>query len=135
MKSNLEAHANEVISAEDTRWINLQEKAPEPGRIFRLRIPYESREIVPANKTMKPPMLICFATDSGDIYTFNFSIGEYYPLQMVKEELAKKRLMTFYDDAAVYAYLKDGLVKSIPGHLKIISEMEAILKDERHKSG
>lgn len=122
MKSNIEAHADEVTKIDKSAFTLLSNDPPRAGKLFRLLMPHEEGSA--------ETIFIGFAGAAGDIYAFNFGVGGYLPLEMIMEELQKKQGIIFQKDKISYAYLKEALVKSIPGHLQIISEMEAILKDE-----
>ena len=111
MKSRIDAHA---ITNMDDIWINLQAKAPDPGRLIRMKVTDTN-------------LFIGFSDKNHNVYAFNFQTGTYFPLDMIVEELQKKQNIEINKSQIVYANLKDALVNSIPGYLRIISEMEAII--------
>lgn len=111
MKANIKG--KQIFDMNDI-WTSLLEKAPDPGRLFRMKVTARN-------------MFIGFADEKKNVYAFNFATGGYFPLEVIIEELQSKQEITIDKAKIEYAHLKDNLVNSIPGHLRLISEMEAIL--------
>lgn len=117
MQSNIKNHPIEDPS---TIWKSVLAKFPDDGRLAKFKL---------VDSSKKEHFLLGFARKDA-IYVFSFVTGTFFPLEMMIEELNDKKDLGFNVNDTLYSYLSDDAVNAIPGHSRIIEQMETVGGDD-----